>query len=135
MARTYHVDIATFAAGCDRKWVDNLLSHFTLPGVESARQGVARRLSIDAIQTVVLVRALASDTGLSVDRALTTATSLLASSDGRMTGDTPWLALQIDRAAFHAEVDRRVAAAVEAVVPRKRGRPTSRPTRNEKGAE
>jgi hypothetical protein len=135
MARTYHGDIAAVAADCDRKWVDNLLSHFTVVGVESGRQGVARRLSIDAIRTVVLVRALACDTGLSVDHALTTANSLLASSDGRVANDTPWIALQLDRAAFHAEVDRRVAAAVEAVVPRKRGRPASRRDENEKGAE
>ena len=126
MARNYHVDIAAFAAGADRKWVDNLLSHFVVPGVESARQGVARRLSINAIQTVVLVRALASDTGLSIDRALSTANDLLASSDGRVRGDTAWITLQIDRSAFQAEVDRRVAEAVEAVVPRKRGRPAAR---------
>lgn len=126
MARNYHVDIAAFAARADRKWVDNLLSHFAVPGVESERQGVARRLSIDAIQTVVLVRALANETGFSVDRALMTASSLLGSSDGRVAAETSWVTLQIDRPAFLAEVDRRVAAAVEAVVPRKRGRPASR---------
>lgn len=125
MGRSYHVDIAAFAARAERKWVDNLLSHFAVQGVECERQGVARRLSIDAIQTVVLAHALARETGLSVDRALTTATTLLGSSDGRIVGDSSWITLKIDRPAFVAEVDRRVAAAVEAVVPRKRGRPAS----------
>jgi hypothetical protein len=126
MARYYHVDIAAFAAEADRKWVDNLLSHFVIAGVESARQGVSRRLSINAIQTVVLVRILARDTGLSIDRALSTANDLLGASDGRVLGGAEWVALQIDRPAFEAEVDRRVAAAVESVVPKRRGRPSSR---------
>jgi hypothetical protein len=123
MARNYHVDIAAFAARADRKWVDNLLSHFDVPGVDSEKQGVARRLTIEAVQTVVLVRALASDTGLSIDRALAIAGRLLGADDGRVTGATAWVALQLDRSAFETEVDRRVAAAVEAVVPKKRGRP------------
>ena len=126
MARNYHVDIAAFAANVDRKWIDNLLSHFNVPGVESQRRGVARRLSLDAIRTVVLVRALAADTGLSVDRALAAAAELLDATDGRASATVPWISLQIDRAAFDAEVGRRLAAAVEAVVPRKRGRPATR---------
>jgi hypothetical protein len=124
MARSYHVDIAAFAAGVDRKWIDNLLSHFNVPGVESQKRGVARRLSLEAIRTVVLVRALAAETGLSVDRALATATALLDRADARASA-SPWISLQIDRAAFDADVERRLAAAVEAVVPRKRGRPAS----------
>jgi hypothetical protein len=126
MARNYHVDIAAFAANVDHKWIDNLLSHFSVPGVESVKQGVARKLSLQAIQTVVLVRALSADAGFSVDQALTTASRLLDSTDGRVLGATPWIALQFDRRAFEAEVDRRVAAAVEAVVPRRRGRPPAR---------
>lgn len=125
MARNYHVDIAAFAANVDRKWIDNLLSHFNIPGVESAKRGVARRLSLDAIRTVVLVRALSVETGLSVDRALAAAARLLAAADGRTGGESSWITLRIDRVAFEAEVDRRLAAAVEAVVPRRRGRPPS----------
>ena len=126
MARNYHVDIAAFAADVDRKWIDNLLSHFNVPGVESQKRGVARRLSIDAIRTVVLVRTLAADTGLPVDRALATTIRLLDAPDGRASATAAWMSVQIDRAAFEADVDRRLAAAVEAVVPRKRGRPATR---------
>jgi hypothetical protein len=134
MSRNYHVDIAAFAADTDRKWVDNLLSHFDVPGVESQKQGVARRLSIEAVQTVVLVRALVDDTGLATDRALATATRLLDAENGRLVGDSGWLTVHIDRAAFDAEIDRRVAAAVEAVVPKRRGRPATARMANEKGA-
>jgi hypothetical protein len=125
MARNYHVDIAAFAAGADRKWVDNLLSHFAVAGVESSQRGVPRRLSTEAIRTVVLVRALVADTGLSVDRALEVAGQLLTGSDGRVTGASTWVVVQLDRPAFDADVDRRLAAAVESVVPRRRGRPPS----------
>jgi hypothetical protein len=41
-------------------------------------------------------------------------------------GNAAWITLQIDRGAFEAEVDRRVATAVESVVPKRRGRPVSR---------
>jgi hypothetical protein len=123
MARNYHVDIAAFAADVDRKWNDNLLSHFDVPGVESENRGVARRLSRDAIRTVILVRALAAGTGMPIDRALSAAARLLETRDGRAVSASEWLALQIDRDAFDADVDRRLAAAVEAVVPRRRGRP------------
>lgn len=133
MARSYHVDIASFAADADRKWIDNLLSHFGVPGVESAKQGIARRLSIEAIRIVVLVRALSRDAALPVDRALTTAVALLA-TDAERVASGPWLAITLDRANFHRDVDRRVAEAVESVVPRRRGRPPRRGGANKKGA-
>jgi len=127
MARNYHIDIAAFAADADRKWIDNVLSHFDVPGVESQKRGVARRLSLDAIRIVVLIRTLAVDTGLTIDRALTTALHLLGASDAESApARSSWVSLHLDRRAFEAHVDRRVAAAVEAVVPRRRGRPPSR---------
>lgn len=125
MARAYHIDIAALAAQADAKWVDNLLSHFSVPGVESARRGVARRMSVEAVRTVVLTRSLSRDAGLSLERALASASRLLTAVDGRMPA-APFAELSLDRAAFDAEVDRRVAAAVEAVVPRRRGRPPVR---------
>jgi len=125
MGRSYQLDFAAFVADVDRKWIDNLLSHFDVPGVESARQGIARRLSIDAIRIIVLVRALSSDGGLPLDRALSSATALLESASSR-TAIGSWLELVLDRARFQQEVDRRVAEAVESVVPRRRGRPPSR---------
>src|SRR4051812_18050335 len=104
MARSYHIDFAAFVADVDRKWIDNLLSHFDVPGVESARQGVARRLSIDAIRMIALVRALSRDGGLPVDRALGCAISLLESPANR-TPIGPWLELMLDRPTFQREVD------------------------------
>ena len=124
MARTYHIDIAAFAAGCDLKWIDNLLSHFDVSGVESARQGIARRLSLEAIQTIVLVRSLSRNGGLSIERALQAADGLLAAS-ADVVALNPWVDLRFDAPGFRREVETRVAQAVESVVPRRRGRPPS----------
>lgn len=122
MARFYHVDIAVFAAESDRKWVDNLLSHFDVPGVESAKQGVARRVSADGVYHIVLIRRLSLAVGLSLERAVALAQRLLR-ADASPVSLGHALELRIDRQAFHREVDDRIALAVEAVVPRRRGRP------------
>ena len=121
MARSYHIDIAAFAADCDLKWIDNLLSHFDVAGVESARQGIARRLSIEAIQTIVLVRSLNQRGGLSIERSLQAAGHLL--SDDGAHALSPWVDLRFDGSAFRRDVEARVSQAVESIVPRRRGRP------------
>ncbi len=122
MARHYHVDIAVFAAESDRKWVDNLLSHFDVPGVESARQGVARRVSTHGVYHIVLVRRLSSVAGVSIERAVDLAQRLLT-TDASHVPLGHALELRIDRHAFQRDVDERIALAVESVVPRRRGRP------------
>lgn len=124
MARHYHVDIAVFAAESDRKWVDNLLSHFDVPGVESARQGVARRVSTHGVYHIVLVRRLALAAGVSVERAVALAQQLLT-TDANHVSLGHALELRIDRDAFQREIDDRIAQAVESIVPRRRGRPPS----------
>jgi hypothetical protein len=121
MARSYHIDIAAFAADCDLKWIDNLLSHFSVAGVESAKQGVARRLSIEAIQTIVLVRSLNQHAGLSIERGLQAAERLLSEEGDHALG--PWVELRFDGSGFKQQVDAKVSEAVESIVPRRRGRP------------
>ena len=125
MARHYHVDIAVFAADSDRKWVDNLLSHFNVPGVDSAKQGVARRISAHGIYHVALTRVLSRDAGMSVDAALAFAQRLLT-TDANHAELAPGLELRIDRHAFQRDVDARITDAVESIVPRRRGRPPAK---------
>ena len=121
MARYYHVDIAVFAANTDRRWVDNLLSHFDLPGVDSARQGVARRVSLHGVYHIALTRRL-FDAGVSVEPALRFAARLLT-TDANHVELSPGLEIRIERRAFQRDIDDRVAEAVESIVPRRRGRP------------
>ena len=99
MARLYHVEIARHAAGADPKWVDNLLSHFSVPGVESARQGVARRITLSGVYHVALIRRLNRELGVSVSSAVALASRLLASDSARASV-APGLELHIDRSAL-----------------------------------
>src|SRR6476661_2626187 len=112
MARHYHIDIAVFAADSDRKWVDNLLSHFDVPGVDTAKQGVARHFSQPAIYHVALTRRLWLEAGMSVEAALLAARRLLSDPAGRLLLARD-IELSLDRDAFRAEIDGRIAEAVE----------------------
>ena len=125
MARHYHIDIAVFAAESDRKWVDNLLSHFDVPGVEAAKQGVARQLSQSGVYHVALTRRLWLDGGMSVEAALSAARRLLSDPSGRLLL-SPSIELHLDRETFRSKIDARIAEGVESIVPRRRGRPPNR---------
>ena len=125
MARHYQIDIAVFAAESDRKWVDNLLSHFDVPGVEAAKQGVARQLSSAGVYHVALTRRLWLDAGMSVEAALAAARRLLSDPSGRLLL-SPSLELRLDRDEFRSRIDVRISEAVESIVPRRRGRPPNR---------
>lgn len=125
MARTYHVDIAQYVANADRKWVDNLLSHFEIPGVERAERGVARRIATNGIYHITLVRQLTQRLDLGASAAVTMAGHLLADPAGRLSLPVG-LELHFDRDAFENDVDRRIAEAVESVIPARRGRPPRR---------
>jgi hypothetical protein len=128
MARHYHVDIAAFVADADRKWVDNLLSHFDVPGVEAQTQGVARRISASGVHHIALIRQLVRDLSLATDRAVTLATALLHSEASRVELSGV-LTLNIDGERFRRDIDRRLAEAVETIAPARRGRPPLRTAR------
>jgi hypothetical protein len=120
--RYYHVDIARFAAHADHKWVDNLLSHHDIPGVEGARQGLARRISETGIYHIVLIRLLSREAGMSTATAVSVAGQLLSSHRASVSL-APDLEIALDRDAFYSRVDEQIAEAVEAVTPARRGRP------------
>ena len=122
MARVYHVDAARFAASADAKWVDNLLSHFDIPGVESARQGLARRISDVGIHHIALIRALTKELGINTATAVQLAAQLLSDS-GDAIEVAPGLVLSIDRQIFERQIDKAIAEAVESIAPARRGRP------------
>ena len=125
MARHYHVDIAAYVADADRKWVDNLLSHFDVPGVDAAKQGVARRISASGVHHIALIRRLVVDLAVSIDRAVALAHALLT-TDATHVALSEVLALHLDRDRFRRETDRRLSDAVESIVPARRGRPPTR---------
>jgi len=122
MAPIYHVDIAQYVANTDRKWVDNLLSHFDIPGVERAERGVPRRIGTSGVYHIALVRQLIQQLGIGMSAAVTMAGQLLADPSGQLSLSVG-LDLRFDRDSFQNDVDRRIADAVESVIPARRGRP------------
>ena len=124
MARSYHVEIASFAAGADQKWVDNLLSRFGVPGVDSSKQGLSRRISDVGVYHIALIRELTAELEVSTARAVTLAGQLLAVPGAvRLTED---IEMVFDRPSFERRIDARVAEAVESIAPARRGRPPKR---------
>jgi hypothetical protein len=130
MGRSYHVEIAALIAGTGPKWIDNLLSHFELPGVESARQGVARRISLDGLRHISLVKRLTHDLGVPISRAVDLAARLLADPNSQVDASES-LRLGLDRSGFDAELADRVAEAVETTAPARRGRRPARSAAND----
>ena len=125
MKRSYDVRTVAFACGTDAKWVDNLLSHYTLPGVTKARQGVQRRISDEGLLTVEVIRLLNQEVGVSIARAVHIAGAAMAS----MSGDSvqislaPQCDLRIDVAQVEQRLRREVINAMEALAHVTRGRP------------
>jgi len=127
LARFYHVDIARFASDADPKWVDNLLSHFDLPGVERKRQGSSRRLSATSIHHIALIRAISRNLGVSTAFAVSLAARLLGEGPSKVDVE-PAISLTLDRNTFVRRIDAAISVAVESIEPARRGRPPRRPS-------
>jgi hypothetical protein len=108
------------------KWIDNVLSHYSVPGIHQERQGVARRLSIDGLLLLALTALLTRELGIPTARAIA-ASEDLAKNDGRYTSPRG-VNLQLDLASFHALLLERLENAVEIAPIPKRGRPAESKT-------
>ncbi|MEO6878180.1 MAG: hypothetical protein ABI205_06830 [Gemmatimonadaceae bacterium] len=111
-------------ANGDAKWIDNLLSHFNVPGVAGGRQGVARHLSQRGIFHVALIRRLSTELGVGTAFAVSLAGQLL-DTDATHVDLGEHMSLRFDRAAFLHEIERATRDAAESVAPARRGRPPS----------
>ena len=123
MPRRYHIEIARHVARVDPKWIDNLLSHFEVPGVAGGKQGTSRRITEIGIAHIVLIQRLSSVLGIRIGDAVSLALDLL--SYGRPVRVGIGVELGIDRALFLAEVARLIEHAAESIVPARRGRPAT----------
>ncbi|MEO7082712.1 MAG: hypothetical protein ABI442_14255 [Gemmatimonadaceae bacterium] len=108
-------------ARVDSKWIDNLLSHYSLPGVHGGRQGNPRRITVVGIAHIVLIQRLSATLGVRILDAVPIAENLLG--DSPVVNVEIGVVLSVDRASFLAEVGRLVDHAAEAIVPARRGRP------------
>ncbi len=126
MARGYTIATAALAIGAPVKWVDNVLSHFAILGVAQSRQGVARRISADAILRLRVISALSELLGVPVEIAVDAAEKLI--EEGRWDAGRE-LSLILDRWAARADLETRLEFAVEAAPLPRRGRPPGKAKR------
>lgn len=121
--RAYTVATAAVALGVQPKWVDNVLSHHAIPGVTQIRQGIARRLTREAVGVLEVALRLTREFGIPLRHALQMAASLQPGRDGMSRYQAGAFEMTVDTAAIGSEVDRRLAEAVEFTPTPRRGRP------------
>ncbi len=121
--RGYTVATVAVALGVTAKWVDNALSHHRITGVVQSRQGVARRLTVEAVTVLEialrLMRALhiPAATALHIAQELSRHGPAYAREGCEIT---------LDVNAVRSIVTRRLAEAVEYTPVPRRGRPPGR---------
>lgn len=121
MARAYTTATVALALDLPVKWVDNVISHFQISGVERARQGIARRLSVDAVLVLSVISMLGEHLSVPTARALDIA-QLLVSGQGQLTWPDG-VQLSVNLKLIRAQLLERLAGAVEVAPVPRRGRP------------
>lgn len=125
MARAYTVGTAALALDVPAKWLDNVLSHFQVPGVMQKRQGISRKVSLEGVLQLALALSLIDELEIPTANALRLASTINQTGGQHRTGSG--ITISLDLSTIRAGLEASLAQAVEiAPVPR-RGRPP-RPT-------
>jgi hypothetical protein len=122
MPRAYTIATAALALGTSVKWLDNVLSHNRVPGVAQERQGISRRLTVEALLILALAVLLIQELGLPTSKAISLAEGLTR-NEGRYSAQQG-LNLGLNLASFRLQLLERLENAVEIAPIPKRGRPT-----------
>ena len=125
--RAYTVATAAVTLRMPTKWIDNVLSQHRIEGVVKRRQGVARRLTVNAIITLDVALRLSRTLGASMSTSLRLAGQLLAGEAQLEAGEG--IAIVVNRSQLEGEIMDRLAHAVEIAPSPRRGRP---PVKNKK---
>lgn len=123
--RGYTVATTAFALGTNSKWVDNVLSHYRLPGVKQSHQGISRTVSFEAVRILALALQLADRFPNAVAEALELARAVISDSGGVVQLSSA-LVLTADLPGLDEWLAKRLALAVEAAPIPRRGRPRTR---------
>jgi len=128
--RTYSTRVAALAIAVQPKWLDNLLSHFALPGIESGGQGVERRISDDGLLAIEVTRVLADELGMALGIAAVFARALVgqASRDIARVTTASGASVTVSLQDVEQRLRRQLADALESSPRIKRGRPRRTPT-------
>lgn len=123
--RGYTVRAVAVTLGVPVKWVDNVLSHHRISGVSAGRQGVTRRLSIQAVLILEIAIRLINAFRLPLPKALELAARFVGTRSDKLT-----LADQISLLAnvnvIEEQVTDSLAHAVEIAPSPRRGRPPAK---------
>lgn len=138
---------AAIVLGIERKVLDNLLVRLAPEALPKGRQGVERRIPISLLEHLALTTELSDMLGVPVREAFTLSRALTGEvplgpgneSSGARQGSTEtttsgdsragrailgdYLRIDADLARLRADLDARLALAIESVVRRPRGRP------------
>jgi len=120
MARAYTIATAALALGTSQKWLDNVLSHYKVPGILQERQGISRRITVEGLFTLAITQLLTNDLGITVSRGLGIAQEL-SLGEGRFTSGV--LKMELDLAELRRRLITQLERAVEVAPLPKRGRP------------
>jgi hypothetical protein len=126
LARAYTIATIGVALRVDPKWVDNVLSHFPVSGVVSARQGISRKISATGVLELSLIHKLSKSLHAPIEMAAGSARILAEQGNLELGGG---LSLQLDRNQGRAELEARLEYAVESTPVPRRGRPSGKTKR------
>jgi hypothetical protein len=121
----YNTTTVAAALGVPPKWLDNLLSHNNIDGLQSESQGVARRLSFNTIMILTLAREIIDAITIPAPAALKLAARIL-DGHGNQLVISPSLSITIQVELLRSDVLGRLARAVEIAPTPRRGRPPKR---------
>lgn len=133
MPRSYSAKLIALTVGTSLKWVDNLLSHHTLPGVSCGKQGVERQVTDEALLAIEITRMLTSELGVPLGRAAAIASAAVASRSELPPRfvTRSGIAVVFPLAAIEQRLRGRVMEAVEAIGRVPRGRPPRERSRSD----
>lgn len=121
MARAYTVGTAALALDVSAKWLDNVLSHFQVPGVFQQHQGIQRKVTLEAVVQLAVALSLITDLEIPTATALRLASTLSESGGQHRTGSG--IGIGLDLSTIRAGLEARLAQAVEIAPLPRRGRP------------
>ena len=122
MARAYTVGTIALTLGVPVKWVDNLLSHHQVAGVDQERQGVSRKVAPEGLLQLALTARLIDELHIPVGSALTIARGITQTGGRYETATGVTISIDLDR--LRRDLETSLAQAVEIAPVPKRGRPT-----------
>ncbi len=120
--RLYSVAVAALAIGSSPKWLDNVLSHFTVPDVATKKRGIARRIPHRALLQLALTWEVHVELGMGVRDALALADELLAAGDASVSRGGH-LRVTLNPATLERRLSARLLDALESAPAPRRGRP------------